>query len=159
MVRSFKPAGGDSMADDADRKAADAKLLPAFELLRKIRTIRATNDEQADVYMKAFNAAAGRLRQAGPSEAATRELQETVKNGYLITPIRLAAAQLIADQSKGRESQTIAWLDEVKRSEAEPFRDGISAIIAALHKIELDEIREMTAAVKLPEGPKLNLNL
>jgi hypothetical protein len=151
------------MADDADRKVPNpnAKLTCAFELLRRIRTIRATNDEQADVYMKAFNAAAGRIRLAGPSDEATKELQETVKNSCLIPAIRIASAQLIADQAKGRESQTIAWLDDARRNDYnnEPFREGISAIIAALHKIELDEIRDMTAAVRLPETPKPNLNL
>ena len=149
------------MADDPDRKCLNPKLVSAFELLRKIRNVRATTDEQADVYVKAFNAAAGRIRQAGPSEEATRELQETVKNTSLIPQIRVAAAQLIADQAPGRESQTIGWLESVRwdNRNNEPFRDGINAIVAALHKVELDEIREMTNAVKLPEGPKLNLNL
>lgn len=149
------------MADAPDQKVLNPKLTCAFELLRRIRNIRASNDEQADVYVKAFNAAAGRIRQAGPSEEATRELQETVKSTYLIPAVRLAAAQLIADQAKGRESQTIGWLGSVRNEDYhnEPFRQGVDALIAALHKVELDEIRQMTESVKLPETPKPGLNL
>jgi hypothetical protein len=147
------------MADDS--KAPNPKLTAAFELLRKIRTIRASNEEQADVYMQAFNAAAGRIRQAGPCQETIKELGDTVQCTYLIPSIRIAAAKLMADQAKGNESQTITWLESARQNDYhnEPFREGINGVIAALHKIELDEIRSMTAAVKLPDGPKLNLNL